>query len=91
MGLDQDWVAAPTINAQLDLIWQNIARILGAEGFGLDDIVHLTCMLSDPSHTRLNGAAIETALNGRPVPRTVFCTRLLDSSWLAEIQVIAAR
>lgn len=91
MGLDCDWNALPTIEAQLDAIWTNIDAILCANAFSLNDIVHLNCMLGDPSYSKANAAAIRSALSGRAVPRTVFCVQLLDRSWLAEIQITAAQ
>jgi len=91
MGLDERWQAPETIEEQLELVWQNINRLLKENNFSVDDIVHLTCLLTDPLHAKHNAAAIKVALNGREIPRTVFCTQLLDPTWLAEIQVIAAQ
>lgn len=91
MGLDGKWNALPSIEEQLDAIWSNIDAILSANDFSLADIVHLTCMLADPEYAKVNAAAIKSALQGRNVPRTVFCVQLLNPSWLAEIQVTAAQ
>jgi len=91
MGLNESWVAPQTIEDQLSLLWKNIEVILKENDFTLDDIVHLTCMLSDPAYSKLNANAIETALCGRAVPRTVFCPALLESCWLIEIQFIAVK
>lgn len=90
MGLDDDWNAPLTVEEQLGLIWHNIRSILAENSFTVDDIIHLTCLLADSKHSKQNANAIKLALDGRNVPRTVFCAQLLDASWLAEIQVIAA-
>ena len=91
MGLDSEWNAAAGIEAQLEVIWANIDAILSANDFSLADIVHLNCMLADPEYSKANAAATKAALDGRNVPRTVFCVQLLNPSWLAEIQVTAAQ
>ncbi len=90
MGLDQHGVPAASLDEQLDLIWNNIRTILAAADMTVDNIVRLTSYLRDPVYAEANARARVEALKGRPVPTTAIVAQTLDSSWLVEIEVIAA-
>lgn len=90
MGLRRDGTAGETLEEQLDLIWSNIRTILAAAGMTVDNIVRLTSYLTDAAYADANAAARVAALGGRAVPTTAVVVQTLVSSWLVEIEVIAA-
>lgn len=90
MGLDYSGKPGSTLAEQLDLIWSNIRTILASADMTVDNIVRLTSYLRDASYAEANAAARVAALNGRAVPTTAIVAKTLESSWLVEIEVIAA-
>jgi enamine deaminase RidA (YjgF/YER057c/UK114 family) len=90
MGLDVDGVPGATLDEQLDLIWANLRAILASAGMTVDNIVRLTSYLRDAAYAEANAKARVAALGGRVVPTTAIVAGTLDSSWLVEIEVIAA-
>ncbi|MFC4997800.1 RidA family protein [Dactylosporangium cerinum] len=90
MGLRQDGTPGATLDEQLDLIWSNIRGILAAAGMTVDNIVRLTSYLTDAAFADANAAARIAALGGRAVPTTAMVVQTLVSSWLVEIEVVAA-
>lgn len=69
MGLDANGQAPPTLEAQLELVWANIAEILASAGMTLNNIVRVTSYLRDAADAPTNAAARMRAL-GRAVPTT---------------------
>ena len=90
MGLDAGGRPAPTLEAQLDLVWANIHRILAAAGMTANNIVRVTSYLRDAAYAGANQRARIAALGGRFVPTTAIVVATLDPAWLVEIEVIAA-
>ncbi|ALG14111.1 RidA family protein [Kibdelosporangium phytohabitans] len=90
MGLDERGTPGASLAEQLDLIWSNIRAILASAGMTVDNIVRLTSYLRDPAYAEANALARVKALGGRVVPTTAIVAQTLDSSWLVEIEVIAA-
>ncbi|MBC8036507.1 MAG: RidA family protein [Rhizobiales bacterium] len=90
MGLDGQGVAGKTLAAQLDLIWSNIRTILASAGMTVANIVRVTSYMRDPAYAEENQNARVRALGGRVVPTTGLVAQTLDSSWLVEIEIIAA-
>lgn len=90
MGLDADGAPGATLDEQLDLIWANLRAILASAGMTVDNIVRLTSYLRDAAYAEANATARVAALGGRVVPTTAIVAETLDSSWLVEIEVIAA-
>lgn len=90
MGLDTGGRPASTLEAQLDLVWTNIRRILAAAGMTADNIVRVTSYLRDAAYVGANQRARVAALGGRLVPTTAIVVATLDPAWLVEIEVIAA-
>jgi 2-iminobutanoate/2-iminopropanoate deaminase len=90
MGLAADGVPGATLDEQLDLIWANLRAILASAGMTVDNIVRLTSYLRDAAYAEANAEARVAALGGRVVPTTAIVAETLDSSWLVEIEVIAA-
>jgi len=89
MGLRVDGTAPASLDAQLDLIWNNISRILAEADMALSNIVRVTSYLTQRDFAAKNQAAREKALNGRRVPITAIVVTTLDPAWLIEIEVIA--
>ncbi|MGQ0841812.1 RidA family protein [Actinokineospora sp.] len=90
MGLDPDGVPGATLDEQLVLIWSNLRAILAAADMTVDNIVRLTSYLRDASYATANAKARVEALGGRLVPTTAIVAETLESTWLVEIEVIAA-
>ena len=90
MGLDADFRPGATLDEQLDLVWNNIRRILAEADMTVDNIVRVTSYLRDVAYADVNGKARVAALGGRIVPTTAIVVQTLDPDWLVEIEVIAA-
>jgi enamine deaminase RidA (YjgF/YER057c/UK114 family) len=90
MGLDADFRPGATLDEQLDLVWDNIRRILAEADMTVDNIVRVTSYLRDAAYGDVNGKARVAALGGRIVPTTAIVVQTLDPDWLVEIEVIAA-
>ena len=90
MGLDAEGNPGRTLEEQLDLIWSNLRAILASADMSLDNVVRLTSYLTDPAYAEANAAARVAALGGRVIPTTAIVVQTLVSSWLVEIEVIAA-
>ena len=89
MGLDPDGVPGPTLEAQLELVWDNIRAILAEAGMTVDHVVRVTSYLRDPADAEANGAARVKALNGRAVPTTAIVAATLEPGWLVEVEAVA--
>jgi enamine deaminase RidA (YjgF/YER057c/UK114 family) len=90
MGLDPAGVPGADLDAQLELVWANIHRILAEAGMGVDNIVRLTSYLRDAAYAEANAKARLAALNGRKIPTTAIVVQTLSPDWLVEIEVVAA-
>lgn len=90
MGLDAAGAAPATLDEQLERVWVNIRRILASAGMSVDNIVRQTSYLTDASFADANAKARVAALHGRLIPTTAIVVQTLVSSWLIEIEIIAA-
>lgn len=90
MGLDESGHAPKGLNAQLNLVWRNIGRILADANMTMDNIIRLTSYLRDPGYAQANQDARVRALGGRRIPTTAIVAETLTPDWLVEIEVIAA-
>jgi len=90
MGLDEAGVAGKTLAEQLDLIWSNIRTILASANMTVANIVRITSYMRDAAYAEANQNARIAALEGHVVPTTALVVQTLDSSWLVEIEIIAA-
>jgi enamine deaminase RidA (YjgF/YER057c/UK114 family) len=90
MGLDQAGNAPASLDAQLDLIWRNLRRILAEAGMTTANIVRVTSYLRDAGFAERNQEARLAALGDRRVPTTAIVVETLSPSWLVEIEIIAA-
>jgi 2-iminobutanoate/2-iminopropanoate deaminase len=90
MGLKPDFVAPPTLEEQLECVWNNIRIILASASMTVDNIVRLTSYLRDAGYAKANAQARIKALGERRIPTTAIVAQTLESDWLIELEVIAA-
>jgi len=90
MGLRPDFTAPPTLEEQLDCVWNNLRAILASADMTIDNIVRLTSYLRDPSYAVANAEARIAALGDRRIPTTAIVVQTLQPDWLIELEVIAA-
>lgn len=90
MGLRPDFSAPPTLEEQLECVWNNLRAILASAGMTVDNIVRLTSYLRDPSYAEANAQARIRALGDRRIPTTAIVVQTLESDWLVELEVVAA-
>ena len=90
MGLRPDFTAPPSLEEQLECVWNNLRTILGSAGMTVDNIVRLTSYLRDPSYAEANAQARIKALGDRRIPTTAIVAQTLESDWLVELEVVAA-
>lgn len=90
MGLRPDFTAPPTLDEQLECVWNNLRAILASAGMTVDNIVRLTSYLRDASYAEANAQARIKALGDRRIPTTTVVVQTLQSDWLIELEIIAA-
>ena len=90
MGLRPDFTAPPTLEEQLECVWNNLRAILASAGMNVDNIVRLTSYLRDASYAEANAQARIKALGDRRIPTTAIVVQTLQPDWLIELEVIAA-
>jgi 2-iminobutanoate/2-iminopropanoate deaminase len=90
MGLRPDFTAPPTLEEQLECVWDNLRTILASAGMTVDNIVRLTSYLRDPSYAEANAQARIKALGDRRIPTTAIVVQTLQPDWMVELEIIAA-
>jgi enamine deaminase RidA (YjgF/YER057c/UK114 family) len=90
MGLRPDFTAPPTLEDQLECVWNNLRAILASAGMTVDNIVRLTSYLRDASYAEANAQARIAALGERRIPTTAIVVQTLQPDWLIELEIIAA-
>jgi len=90
MGLRPDFSAPPTLEEQLECVWNNLRAILASAGMTTDNIVRLTSYLRDASYAEANAQARLAALGDRRIPTTAIVVQTLEPDWLIELEIIAA-
>ena len=90
MGLKPDFTAPPTLDEQLECVWNNLRAILASAGMTVDNIVRLTSYLRDASYAEANVQARIAALGDRRIPTTAIVVQTLEPDWLIELEIIAA-
>lgn len=89
MGLNDQGNAPATLDEQLDLIWQNLRRILADAQMTTDNIVRVTSYLTKPEFALKNQEARLKALGGRRVPTIAIVVQTLVPDWLVELEITA--
>jgi enamine deaminase RidA (YjgF/YER057c/UK114 family) len=90
MGLRPDFSAPPTLEEQLECVWDNLRAILASAGMTVDNIVRLTSYLRDASYAEANAQARIAALGDRRIPTTAIVAETLQPDWLIELEIVAA-
>jgi enamine deaminase RidA (YjgF/YER057c/UK114 family) len=76
--------------AQCEQIFRNVERLLAKAGARLDDVVLLTCYLTDARHFPAYSAAKRRLFPADPPAGTsVIVAGLLDPRFLLEVEVVA--
>ncbi len=89
MGLDERGKASARVDDQLELIWDNLRRILAEAEMSTDNIVRVTSYLTRAEYAEKNQDARLKALGNRRVPTTAIVVETLMRDWLVEIEIIA--
>ena len=90
MGLRPDFTAPPTLEEQLECVWNNLRTILASAGMTVDNIVRLTSYLRDPDYAEANAQARIRAIGDRRIPTTAIVVHTLQTDWLIELEIVAA-
>lgn len=92
VGVDEDGGIGAGIEEQSRLCWQNIRRVLAADGMAISDIVQLN-MLLVARDDRVAAMAVRDAELGdhRPASTLMFVSGLARPEYLIEIDFVAAR
>jgi len=90
MGLRPDFTAPPTLEEQLEYVWNNLRTILASAGMTVDNIVRLTSYLRDPDYAEANAQARIRAIGDRRIPTTAIVVQTLQTDWLIELEIVAA-
>ena len=90
MGLRPDFTAPPTLDEQLECVWNNLRAILASAGMTVDNVVRLTSYLRDATYAEANAQARIRALGDRRIPTTAIVVQTLQPDWLIELEIIAA-
>lgn len=76
--------------AQCRAAWRNVLAQLAAAGMGPENILRVGTFLTDPAFAAAARAVRAEMLGGREVAATTVVCRLLEPSWLVEIEAVAA-
>lgn len=91
-GYQTDGQTMPAdFEAQADLIWSHLERILDDAAMSISDLVSLRFYLAEPVLDPANVAILKSRLGDHRAARTVVCAGLLEPGWLIEIEAIAAQ
>jgi len=91
-GVAADGSIGDGIEAQTELVWQNIKTVLAAADMEISDIVQLNMLLVDRQDHAAAAAIREAVLDGhRPASTLMYVAGLAKLEWLIEIDFIAAR
>lgn len=81
----------PTFEAQCERIWANLGAILHSADMEPRDIVKLTTYLTNREQMAANGRIRRGVLGDHTPASTVVVVQLLQTAWLLEIELIAAK
>lgn len=90
-GYEPDGQTMPdSFEAQADLIWTHLERVLHEAGMSVTNLVSLRFYLAEPALDPANVAVLKRRLGDHRAARTVVCAGLLEPGWLIEIEAVAA-
>ncbi|HQO50226.1 MAG TPA: RidA family protein [Bacteroidales bacterium] len=79
------------ITAQTEQVMKNIAAILQAAGYGFENVVKSTCLLSDMANFAAMNAVYAKYYPADPPARAAFAVKGLPLNALIEIETIAVK
>ncbi|MGL5825843.1 MAG: RidA family protein [Nocardioides sp.] len=86
-----DGITMPeTFGDQARLIWRHLGQVLAEAEMTYRNLVSLRFYLADPADDPENVEILAEHLGDHRAARTVVCCRLLEPSWLVEIEAVAA-
>ncbi|TCL71141.1 RidA family protein [Rhizobium sp. BK251] len=89
--MTSDDVLPDGFEAQARQVWLNVDAQLKAAGMGKADIVKVTTYLADRHHVMANREIRNEYLGSLAPAMTVVIAGIFDSSWLLEVEVVAAQ
>lgn len=91
VGVAPDGSAGATIVEQADQVYANIVAILAARGIKPSAIIKLTTFIVDDSAApdAIRNARRKYLGDHRPASTAVYVSRLVDPSWLVEVEAVA--
>lgn len=90
-GYESDGQTMPDdFEAQADLIWSHLERILAQAEMSISNLVSLRFYLAEPALDPANVAVLKRRLGDHQAARTVVCAGLLEPGWLIEVEAVAA-
>jgi 2-iminobutanoate/2-iminopropanoate deaminase len=90
-GFEADGITMPdTFREQAELVWRHLGTVLTDAGMTYADLVQLRFYLADPIYDPTNVEILVRHLGEIQTARTVICARLLEPSWLIEVEAVAA-
>lgn len=91
-GVAADGSVGEGIEAQAQLVWQNIQKVLESAAMEITDIVQLNMLLLNRDDYAGAAAVRESFLDGhRPASTLMYVAGLAKPEWLVEVDFIAAR
>jgi enamine deaminase RidA (YjgF/YER057c/UK114 family) len=92
LGVAPDGTLAEGIEAQTELAWQNMQRVLEAGGMTFEDLVKVNTFIVDPDHADIVRAVRRRFLPGEQPASTLVAVRAMARpEWLIELEGVAAR
>lgn len=85
----QDGSVPRGIEAQADAVWENIGKILSADGLGFVNLAKVTTYLTNRENADVNGQVRRKFLGRHKPALTVIISEIFDPEWLLEIEAIA--
>jgi 2-iminobutanoate/2-iminopropanoate deaminase len=79
-----------TFEAQGDIIWQYIGKLLESADMSYQNLVSLRTYLASPDYDEANVKLRKKYLGNHEVASTVICCQLLEPAWKLEIEAVAA-
>lgn len=90
VGMDKNLIIPDHFADQCHLTWNNIKSTLQEAQMNVENIVKMTCFLTDKKYRKLNASIRDIHLGNHKPATTVIATELLDNNWKLEIEIVAA-
>lgn len=92
VGCDRERNIADGFEAQAELAWGNLVGILTSAGYGVEDLVKVTVLLTRPEDVPASRVARDRALGGaEPASTLMIVSGLASPKMLIEVEGVAAR